>query len=564
MSHFSKVKVGTVVFGTFAIALTVWSIAQSQEAKAAPERKVFKNSVVAIPPHLSLNAEPTTDEHKDDTMQLLFSLELPQELQKDLEQRIAKGEVLTATDMERYSIPKETYQKLESWLKDQGFKISRTSKDRTSVYVKGTVKQIEKSLDVKMVRITSEGVTYNATETPPSLPIDVGQKVNAIIGLQPFLHATKHAIRFDLPHENQPATAVVALTAPVQVPKAKPRGYLVADVLRAYNADNLQFTGAGEKIAILIDKFPNDDDLTEFWNVNNLPNTLTSVEKLNVNNGTVSPPDGEETMDVEWAGGIARGATVRVYAAGSLFLTDLDAAVDQIIDDLSTQPAIHQLSISMGLAEKDMPEDELKVEHLQVAKLVAQGVNVFVSSGDDGSRPRSSAGHIAQVEYQSSDPLVVAVGGTTLVLDSNGTVKSETAWKGSGGGASGLWPKPTYQTGSPALTGQWRLVPDISLVADPNTGAFVYLLGTNQQIGGTSLSAPVWAGFCAIINEARRNAGKGPLHQLHPVIYPLIGTSSFRDITSGNNGDYTAGSGYDKVTGLGSPNVKELLKALTH
>ena len=101
------------------------------------------------------------------------------------------------------------------------------------------------------------------------------------------------------------------------------------------------------------------------------------------------------------------------------------------------------------------------------------------------------------------------------------------------------------------------------LAADPNTGAFLVLNGKVTQIGGTSWSAPVWAAFCALINEARTNAGKQPLGFLCPLIYPLMGTACFRDVKTGNNGDFTAVPGYDLVTGIGVPNLKELVAALS-
>ena len=91
-----------------------------------------------------------------------------------------------------------------------------------------------------------------------------------------------------------------------------------------------------------------------------------------------------------------------------------------------------------------------------------------------------------------------------------------------------------------------RLVPDVSLAADPNTGALVVLHGQDEQIGGTSWSAPVWAGFCALINESRTKAGKPALGFLNPSLYPLAGTSAFRDIIVGSNGAFTAVAGYDR------------------
>ena len=102
----------------------------------------------------------------------------------------------------------------------------------------------------------------------------------------------------------------------------------------------------------------------------------------------------------------------------------------------------------------------------------------------------------------------------------------------------------------------------VSLTADPNEGGFVFLNNQPQQFGGTSWSAPCWAGFCALINEARTKAGKPALSFLNPQIYPLLGTTCFRDITSGTNGAYDAGPGYDMVTGLGVPDLKALVAKL--
>src|SRR4029077_4545308 len=122
----------------------------------------------------------------------------------------------------------------------------------------------------------------------------------------------------------------------------------VKDILKAYDADNLNLTGKGQTIAILIDTFPEDSDLQAFWNANNLNITLGQIEKADVSGDPLPPTEGEETLDVSWASGVAPDATIRIYASGSLAFVDLDKALDQIIRDLPTQPGLKQLSVSLG------------------------------------------------------------------------------------------------------------------------------------------------------------------------------------------------------------------------
>jgi kumamolisin len=110
--------------------------------------------------------------------------------------------------------------------------------------------------------------------------------------------------------------------------------------------------------------------------------------------------------------------------------------------------------------------------------------------------------------------------------------------------------------------GNQRLVPDVSAASDPNTGAYLVYNGKGGGIGGTSWSAPVWAGFCALLNEARTNHGKKMVPFMNPLIYRLAGTAAFRDITQGSNGAYKAGPRYDMVTGIGVADLQQLVKAL--
>ena len=546
------------------------------------DRKVFTDSVTELPPqqdegliHNGLLLNATQPEHKDEKMTILFSFAPSADTLKQLEARVAKGEVVSPADLDKaYGSNTKDRDSLVAWLKKEGFEIVEESPDGASIYARGTVEQIEKSLAVTMTRVTKDGITYNAAQDAPSLPNNVGDGVHAIIGLQPFRRAHKHS-RMCLPSHGNRASlngtgkAATELSLAIDGPvtnTANNPPYLVSEILKAYNADGLSVTGKGQTIAILIDTFPADSDLKKFWQRNNLPVKISQIEKIKVKSGPLPPRESEETLDVEWASGIAPGAKIRIYASGSLSFVDLDRALDRIIADLPSQPGMRQLSISLGLGETFMAPDEVKVQHQKFLRLAAAGVNVFVSSGDAGSNP-SSSGHSSngplQAEYESSDANVIGVGGTTLTLTAGGGVSKEEAWPGSGGGTSIFFDRPSWQTGSGVPAGTKRLVPDVSLAADPGTGGLVVFQGENVQIGGTSWSAPVWAGFCALLNEARAKKGKPALPFLNPLLYPLMGSASFRDVTSGSNGEFKAGSGYDLVTGIGVPNIKNLIQALT-
>lgn len=207
-----------------------------------------------------------------------------------------------------------------------------------------------------------------------------------------------------------------------------------------------------------------------------------------------------------------------------------------------------------------------------------QGITFFSSSGDNGATDYSDLqgrhlSSVATTSFAADDPWVTSVGGTTL--SSHGSVLSERAWN-SGGGASGggfsrFFKTPSYQQTLPATVqsklNNRRGVPDVSADADPSTGLATYLQGQWTQSGGTSASAPLWAGIMAIANQM---AGH-PLGFINPALYKLAAsntyTQDFFDITTGDNTDahvkgYAAVPGWDPVTGLGSPNAEKLIPDL--
>jgi kumamolisin len=528
--------------------------------------KRYDNSIVTSPP---AGAKPPAESSIKNSVRQSSTLRLHFGLATrnigELQNRVTKGERISPAELAaKYSGDPDSAKKLVAWLTRQGFTSIETSADHSSVYATGTVTQIEKSLGVTMKSVTYNGETRPAATTPPVLPKEIAGSVVAIDGLQPWVRAIKHTVPHDAMAKAESAGVAGKLPA---------APYKVYDILKAYNAHGLEvagkgrITGKGQTIAILIDRFPLMSDVKAFWQRNGATTNASQIQLINVRgpSGQLPPPEDEETLDVQWASGIAPGATIRVYAAGSLFYPDLDKALDMILADAQKPGGPQHVSISLGSREDLVSEDELRVQAATFLKLAALGVNTFVSSGDDGSNPSllgRGRGDESHVEYYASDPWVIAVGGTTLHFDAgSNTVVSEIAWPGSGGGISKKLPQPAWQK-SAWTDQQYRLVPDVSSVADNRPGGFVVLNGREVAYGGTSWSAPMWAGFSALIAEAREKAGKAPIGFLAPTLYGLQKGQGFRDIVTGSNGAYKAGPGWDPVTGLGVPDVKALIEAI--
>ena len=477
--------------------------------------------------------------------------------------RVARGQIITPQEMLQKYYPLEAdYQAVTSWLTGQGFTVTKTDPNHLGIFASGTVRQVQHVMQVNFGRVSVANKVYVSAVTAPSVPASLAPLVLGINGLQPHVKAHKHSHRVPLE-----STRIVSTPGQFAFPSPQTANrppYLVREILKAYDANGLGLTGSGQKIAVVIDTFPNDSDLTSFWSINGVNQDLSRIEKVQVVSGTLPAAGGEETLDVEWSSGIAEFAGVRVYATTDLSFPHLDEAFQAILNDIPTEPELHQVSISLGLGENFVSPSQLQTDAQFFASMAANGLSVFVSSGDSGS----SEGGITQVSYFASDPSVTAVGGTRLTLRStSGIATDETVWNdiegASGGGVSDFFARPFWQTGVGVPSGSTRLVPDVASAADPETGALVILNGDQAQIGGTSWSAPMWAGFCALINQARANVALAPAGLLGPKIYPLLRTTAFRDITTGGNGAFHAGLGYDLCTGLGVPDVGVLLQPLT-
>ena len=367
----------------------------------------------------------------------------------------------------------------------------------------------------------------------------------------------------------------VALSAP-----AGSEAYTPAQIRAAYGISSLSLDGSGQTIAIVdayddpdifqaVDAFDTQFGLTgsgptlanqygpasSFLTVLNQNGQSTSLPATDPSGAGTDNWEVEESLDVEWAHAIAPGAQIVLVEANSQSLSDLMTGVATA----TSRPGVSVVSMSWGFAEGQavFAADEAAYD----SSFDVPGVTFVAGTGDYGA---------ADPEYPAFSPNVVAVGGTSLNLNADNSYNSETGWGyqsdsvgafiGSGGGISMYEPEPAYQMAVQS-TGM-RTTPDVSLVADPATGAWVadpYNLGADnpfEVVGGTSLSAPAWAGLVALVNQGRAAAGEASLDSSSPTetqqaLYSLP-QSDYNMITSGSNG-YSANAGYNLVTGLGTP-----------
>jgi hypothetical protein len=294
---------------------------------------------------------------------------------------------------------------------------------------------------------------------------------------------------------------------------------------------------------------------TSFLTVLNQYGQTTSLPGTDPSGAGTDNWEVEASLDVEWAHAIAPGAQIVLVEANSQSLADLMAAVGTA----ASQPGVSVVTMSWGFPEGQavFAADEAHYDNV----FNVPGVTFLASTGDYG---------VADPEYPAFSPNVVAVGGTSLNLNADGSYNNESGWGyysnsmgtsiGSGGGLSQYESEPSYQQGVQS-TGS-RTTPDVSLVADPATGAWIadtYNLGVDnpfEAVGGTSLAAPAFAGLIALVNQGRVAAGAPVLNSTSPTeaqqaLYSLP-QADYNIITSGSNG-YNAHAGYNLVTGLGTP-----------
>jgi len=311
--------------------------------------------------------------------------------------------------------------------------------------------------------------------------------------------------------------------------------------------------GHGQTIAI-VDAYndPNiASDLNTFDTQFGLP-ACNGCLTIDTPQGTPSTDSGwalETSLDVEWAHSIAPGAKIILVESTDNNLGNLLSGVDTAVG-IGAQ----QVSMSWG-------GSEFSTESSYDSHFTSTSTSFFASSGDSGHG----------VYWPASSSYVISVGGTTLTNDTSGNWVSETAWSFSGGGISAYEPKPSYQNNFNSFG--YRTVPDVAYDGDPNTGVYVYdsvpINGASGWwlVGGTSAGSPQWAAISAIANSQNAKLGSASFGTSKALYGAASSQSNYHDITIGSNGNCgslcNAGPGYDEVTGLGSPQVNNLVSYIT-
>jgi subtilase family serine protease len=338
--------------------------------------------------------------------------------------------------------------------------------------------------------------------------------------------------------------------------------YTPSMIRHAYGFDMIANQGAGQTIAV-IDAYDDaniEGDLATFSTQFSLPVCSSDSGCFTKLYATGSQPTSspqwaiETALDVEWAHAIAPHAKIILVEANSYALSDLLVGVD--------------LAVSKGASVVSMSwtTPEFATERTMDSHFLATGVTFLAASGDSG----------AAVNYPAASPYVISVGGTSLTLNAQDNYQSESSWTGSGGGVSAYENEPLFQEqfGVPNDHG-YRVVPDVSLDANPGTGYAVYNSVPYQgaegwfQVGGTSAATPEWAAAIAIVNSMRAASNKAPYTGSASALYPMntrLDALTFNPINrptlSGCPIVCHVIAGYDVYTGLGSPQAKNLIPTL--
>jgi subtilase family serine protease len=482
---------------------------------------------------------------------------------------------------------------ITGWLVSSGFAVDEVAKGRLWINFSGSVADVDRAFHTEIHDYQVKGRLYHANDKDPSIPQGLSDLVAGVVSLHNFplkmMNTGAHPIQPDYTDSNGNHWL-------------SPGDFAIIYNLNALYSAGID--GSGQSIAIVGRTHPStaSSDWATFRSMMGLPPNAPQI----IVNGT-DPGDlggGEDTeadLDVEWSGAVAKNASILFVTSQTTGSTDGVTLSAQHIVDNNLAPV---MSTSFGECEQDLGSSENTFYNNLWQQAAGQGITSFVSSADSGaagcdSPSESTATGGLAVNGLASTPYNVAVGGTEFNEGSGNywytgnsstdvsviSYISEVAWNQSGnvaggsdlwstgGGASSIYGKPTWQVAPGVPTGfrgNHRYVPDVALSAATHDAYVIEQDGNLAYVGGTSASSPSFAGLMAlVVQDTGKPQGNANtyLYQIGNAQYSSGGATVFHDITSGNNSvpgvtGYTCGAGYSPVTGLGSVDANALVNAM--
>ena len=478
---------------------------------------------------------------------------------------------------ELYGPTRDQVSAMETFLSRSGVQVRSVSPNRTLIHASASTAMLERVFHVTINDYKYQGASFFSASTNPSIPASMASYVVSVMGLDNAVTLTQHTL------------------APVAGPEVVsgtsrlgPSGFSPNQIATAYGWPDITDTtkAAGVTIAIATAFNFKMSDVTHFWDQYGLPHHTVTLIPID---GTTRRLNDETTLDIERSSAMSPGSTILVYSGATPLNQDFNDVFNQIVTDDDADV----VSTSWGSPENDSSapsEASEATEDQTFIQANVQGMVVLAAAGDNGASDGGGASSPDNADFPSSDPYVVAAGGTHLKLNPNNSISSESAWSGAGGADSVLFAEPAYQTasagwvsntscaadftatgsnlfpvsGCAAAGNASRQSSDMSMDADPATGYSIFYNGRWAVFGGTSFVAPELAGMFAI--AVARNAGRvglGP-SLIFCVANGANYATDFNDITTGSNGVnnnhiFDAATGWDHPTGWGTPKNADAL-----
>ena len=491
----------------------------------------------------------------DSTAQMNLVIQLPLRNEEGLSDLIGQLYDPNSPNFHHFLSPQEftsefgptqqDYQAVVDFAKAKGFKITGIHDDRMIVDVSGSVSIVQNVFHFRMFiyKHPTENREFFAPDAEPS--IDFSTPMQTIWGLSDYEVMRPASIG------GSSMASQMSSTGGGTGPSNTYWGY---DFRKAY-APDVANTGKGQKLGIfaLAGNYW-QSDISSYEQQTLLPDVPLEIVFLDGLSQQNNPPqiggaNNEISLDIEMSISMAPGLDAVIIYEG---LNPPD-----ILSAMAADASVKQLSCSWTWS---MPWSyELANYHPWFVKMQTQGQSFFICSGDWGAWMSSNAA-------SSDDTCITIVGGTLLTTGTSGQWSSETAWNWSGGGVSLNWPIPSYQNdvnmSGNGGSGTMRNLPDVAMIAYPIWAISGSGQGSMHQ--GTSVSAPLWAGYAALVNQQLASMNSQPAGNINYAIYPIgLGSrynTDFHDIMPpGNNNGFNAVKGYDLVTGWGSPEGQALI-----